>query len=80
MRASEAVEALLEARGSTKRWLAAKLGLTPSALSRYLDGSRPTPPDFYLRVADVLQVPESLFSKQESEPGGVRPPTEGAAA
>jgi transcriptional regulator with XRE-family HTH domain len=64
MRASETVDGLLEARGSTKKWLAAKLGLTPSALSRYLYGSRPAPPDLYQRVADVLQVPEALFDER----------------
>lgn len=69
MRASERVEAILEARGSRKQWLAAKLGIKESAFSRYLAGNRPAPPDFYQRIADVLQVPESLLHADEtSEP------------
>jgi transcriptional regulator with XRE-family HTH domain len=77
MKASETVDALLEARGSTKKWLAGKIGLKESAFSRYLAGNRPAPPDLYQRVADVLQVPVSLFESDESE---IRPPAEGAAA
>ena len=65
MRASEAVDGLLEARGSTKRWLATKLGLTPSTLTRYLDGSRRAPADLYARIADVLQVPEDMLQPAE---------------
>jgi len=80
MRVSEAIEGLLDARGSTKRWLAGKLGLTPSALSRYLDGSRPAPVDFYRRVADVLQVPEALLCARAGNDRELNPPTAGAAA
>ena len=51
------VDALLRARGSTKRWLADQLGIGQSALNRYLAGNRPAPEDLYQRIAVVLQVP-----------------------
>jgi transcriptional regulator with XRE-family HTH domain len=52
------VEALLAARGSSKRWLAKKLhDMDESTLNRYLSGERTPPSDLYERIADVLQVP-----------------------
>lgn len=67
---SHPVDALLDARGSTKRWLAKKLGMKESTLSRYLLGNRPAPIDLYERIADVLHVPLSF----------VQPPREEVAA
>jgi transcriptional regulator with XRE-family HTH domain len=59
------VDALLDARGSSKRWLASKLGMKESTLSRYLSGSRPAPPDLYQRIADVLHVPVAFVTPRE---------------
>jgi hypothetical protein len=60
-RVQHPVDALLSARGSSKRWLAKKLGMEESVFNRYLydklafrDISRA---EFYQRVADVLHVP-----------------------
>lgn len=58
--ATHPVVALLEARGTRRQWLAQKLGMKESTLSRYLGGSRPAPPDLYERIADVLHVPVSF--------------------
>ena len=57
VRAEHPVIALLEARGTRQQWLAHKLGMKESTLSRYLGGSRPAPEGFYERIADVLHVP-----------------------
>lgn len=64
------VDELLDARGSSKRWLAKKLRMDETALNRFLSGGRTPPEDLYERIADVLHVPVSF----------VRPPEEPAAA
>lgn len=55
------VDAILFERGSTQRWLAAKLQLDHTLLNHYLAGRRRAPPDLYRRIADVLQVPETFL-------------------
>jgi transcriptional regulator with XRE-family HTH domain len=65
--AVDPVDALLTARGSSKRWLAGKLGMKESTLSRYLSGSRPAPPDLYERIADVLHVPVDFLKRPAAE-------------
>jgi transcriptional regulator with XRE-family HTH domain len=62
------VDALLDARGSSKRWLAKKLLLEESTLNRYLYGKRKPPADFYERIADVLHVPVSFIKPPGEEP------------
>lgn len=64
MRATHPVEALLEARGTRKQWLALKLGMKESTLSRYLGGTREAPADLYERIADVLHVPVSFVTPE----------------
>jgi transcriptional regulator with XRE-family HTH domain len=51
------VEALLAARGTSKRWLAGKLKMHDTQLNKYLSGALPAPANLYERIADVLQVP-----------------------
>lgn len=51
------VEALLHARGSSKRWLARKLRMHDTQLNKYLSGALKPPANLYERIADVLNVP-----------------------
>jgi len=67
VRATHPVEALLEARGTRKQWLALKLGMKESTLSRYLSGDRTAPADLYQRIADVLHVPVSFVTPDPQE-------------
>lgn len=61
------VDALLAARGSSQRWLAGKLRMDETLLSRYLSGNRPAPSDLFERIADVLHVPVSFVTPTRPE-------------
>jgi ribosome-binding protein aMBF1 (putative translation factor) len=61
-RARHPVDDLLEARGTSKRWLAQKLKMHDTQLNKYLSGALPEPSDLYERIADVLQVPVSFVT------------------
>jgi ribosome-binding protein aMBF1 (putative translation factor) len=69
------VDALLKARGSSKRWLAQKLKMHDTQLNKYLSGALPAPDDLYERIADILHVPLA-FVRPEVPPE----PTEPVAA
>lgn len=62
------VDALLDARGSSQRWLAAKLRMDETLLSRYLSGNRTAPDGLYERIADVLHVPVSFVQPKPEAP------------
>ncbi len=61
------VEALLAARGSSKRWLAKQLGMHETQLNKYLSGALPAPAGLYDRIAKVLQVPLSFVAPEPKE-------------
>lgn len=58
------LRALLARRGMTQWRLAAALDVSPSALSAYLHGRVPAPPDLRRRIATVLGVDEALLGAQ----------------
>lgn len=51
------ITAIIEARGLRRDWLAARLGVSPSYLTRLLNGQRRMQPSIAIRMADVLQLP-----------------------
>jgi len=71
-KAEEPVAALLRARGSTKRWLAKKLGVEESLLNRYLSREVGAPIGLYERIADVLHVPVSFIEPRDDVAGATQ--------
>jgi len=65
VRSTNTVEAILAARGSSKRWLAKQLGMHDTQLNKYLSGALPAPGGLYDRIARILQVPEDLLKPEE---------------
>jgi transcriptional regulator with XRE-family HTH domain len=63
---SSPTEELLLARGSSQRWLAAKLGIQESQLSRYLNRDPESVPNsMYERIAGILQVPVHFLKEKQ---------------
>lgn len=63
------VDALLAARGTSKRWLARKLKMHDTQLNKYLSGALPAPSNLYERIADVLHVPVSFVTPRDGPDG-----------
>lgn len=56
------LRAQLARRGMMQWQLAAALGVSASALSSYLHGHAPAPPDLLRRIASVLAIDEALIA------------------
>lgn len=67
VRTTNKVEQILAARGTSKRWLAKKLVMHDTQLNKYLSGALPEPDGLYVRIADILQVPESFVTPSRPE-------------
>ena len=46
----------IDAKGMRKDWLAARLGIAPSTLTKHLNGERPISAERLQRIADILDV------------------------
>lgn len=55
------VEEVLRQRERSARWLALKTGVSPSLVHLILRGKRRARPELRRRIAEVLDVPESLL-------------------
>jgi transcriptional regulator with XRE-family HTH domain len=51
---------VLEAQGRKQRWLARRLGIHESLLSKYIYGVRPVPPGVERRAAELLDLPATV--------------------
>lgn len=60
------VEQVLRQRERTIRWLAFKVGVDPSSLWRILHGQRRARPELRRRIAEVLDLPESILFPEEA--------------
>jgi transcriptional regulator with XRE-family HTH domain len=60
------VEEVLRQRERSVRWLAGKVGCSPSLLHLIVDGKRRARPELRRRIAEVLDVPESLLFPEEA--------------
>jgi transcriptional regulator with XRE-family HTH domain len=59
------VEQVLRQRERTISWLAGKLGISASYMWRVLHGERRPTPRIKRRIAEVLDVPESLLFPED---------------
>jgi DNA-binding transcriptional regulator YdaS (Cro superfamily) len=59
--------AILDETGQKQAWLAKKLNLDPSSISRWVLGKRPIPPRYVADIADALGV-ESGRLARDAEP------------
>lgn len=56
------LEALIDARGLRKGWVAAQMGVSPSLLSRWMSGERTIGPERAARLAELLGVSPEVFA------------------
>ena len=59
---------VVEQQGRRKVWLAEQIGVSPSHVTRVMNGERTAGPDFRRRAAELLEVPEhELFPEPTAE-------------
>lgn len=58
---TSAVRATIEAQGRRLTWVAGQMGISPSYLTRLLDGERRWTPKLRAQVAMILQVPTDVL-------------------
>jgi len=74
------IAATIREQGRRKSWVAYRMGISPSYLTRLLNGERPWLPYLRERIARVLAVPESvLFPASNCDSTDTNSPVEGAA-
>lgn len=59
---------VIKEQGRTVAWVARRLGIDRTYLSRMLSGERPMPRDVMERLAGILQVPVGLIDEEEGVP------------
>ena len=66
---AQRIEAILDKQGRRKDWLAERIGIVPSRLSKILHGKRyyHFSPDQRRAVAEALQVPEAILFETTKE-------------
>ena len=61
--ASEKLREIINARGLKQKFIAAKIGITETALSAMLNGSQKIDIDTFFAIASVLQMtPDEIYS------------------
>jgi transcriptional regulator with XRE-family HTH domain len=53
---------IIKARGLKQVWLAERIAVDSSVLSRYISGERPTPPSVLKAIAKVLRVSQASLA------------------
>lgn len=71
------LEAVMTVQGRKQRWLADRLGVHESEVSRYMNGSKPMPVELVQQAAEILGVPPELL--QPTAPPCDPEPIESAA-
>ena len=65
------IRRIMDAQGRRNDWLAARVGLSESSITRILQGSRPINEQFAQSAADALQIPMEFLLSDEPEPANV---------
>jgi plasmid maintenance system antidote protein VapI len=64
---SQELREFLDDRGLRYQWVAEKLGVTPSHMTRLMDGQRPITHDLALKLSGLFDVPADTFLTQTPE-------------
>lgn len=57
------IREMLDARGIKYSWVADRLGISPSLMTRVMQGKAHLTPERRRRLAELLQIPEDLLSE-----------------
>lgn len=58
---------VMERQGRRHIWLAEQIGVSPSHVTRVMNGERVPGPEFRARAAEMLEVPESELFPEQAE-------------
>lgn len=58
---TSSIRRILDARGLRYSWVAARIGVSPSMLTKVMQGERKLTTEKRRRLAELLQIPEELL-------------------
>lgn len=65
-RAKSRLREFLDSQGRRYSWVAERIGVTPSHLTRLMDGERPVTTEVAAKLAELFSVPASSFIESEA--------------